>query len=138
MRTKRIKSLEKRIAERIARKAADVFVRDDFKDLGGYDQVGRALRRLAAKGQLVKIGYGLYARAMISPLSGKTMPKKPLPALAAEALDRLDVETAPSSFAQDYNAGATTQVPTGRVIAVRGRISRKIGYDGKYVTFERA
>jgi len=24
------------------------------------------------------------------------------------------------------------------VIAVKGRISRKIGYDGKYVTFERA
>jgi hypothetical protein len=37
MKTKRIKSLERRIAERIARMKADVFVRDDFKDLGGYD-----------------------------------------------------------------------------------------------------
>jgi hypothetical protein len=96
------------------------------------------LRRLARRGQLVKIGYGLYARATVSPLSGKAIPKKPLPALAAEALDRLDVETAPSSFAQDYNAGATTQAPMGRVLAVKGRISRKIGYDGKFVTFERA
>jgi len=138
IKTKRIKPLEKRIAKRIGRMKADVFVRDNFKDLGGYDQVRRALRRLAEKGQLVKIGYGLYARAMVSPLSGKAIPKKPLPTLAAEALDRLDVETAPSSFDQAYNADATTQVPTGRVIVVRSRISRKIGYDGKYIIFERA
>jgi len=117
---------------------ADVFARDDFKDLGGYNQIARALRRLIVEGQLIKIGYGLYARAMVSPLSGQAGSKRPLPALAAEALDRLGVEILPLSFAQDYNTGATTQVPTGRVIAVRGRISRKIGYDGKYVTFERA
>lgn len=132
------KPLERRIAARIARKKASVFLRDDFKDLGGYDQVGRGLRRLTAKGQLVRIGYGIYARAVVSPLSGKRVPAKPLPALAVEALSRLDVETAPSSFARDYNAGATTQVPTGRVIAVKGRFSRKIGYNGKYAVFERA
>ena len=132
------KPLERRIAARIARKKASVFLRDDFKDLGGYDQVGRGLRRLTAKGQLVRIGYGIYARAVVSPLSGKRVPAKPLPALVVEALSRLDVETAPSSFARDYNAGATTQVPTGRVIAVKGRFSRKIGYNGKYAVFERA
>ena len=43
----------------------------------------------------------------------------------------------PSTFAQANSAGASTQVPTGRVIAVRSRISRKIGYDGRYVSFER-
>ena len=132
------KTLEQRVAERIARKKADVFLRADFKDLGDYDQVGRSLGRLVAKGKLVRIGYGLYARAVTSPSSGKTIPTKNLPALGAEALKRLNVEMAISSSAQAYNAGLTTQVPTGRVIAVKGRISRKIGYDGKYVTFERA
>ena len=67
------KPLEKRIAERITRKKDDVFLRRDFEDLGGYDQVGRALRRLTAKGRLVRIGYGLYARAVPSPLTGGTM-----------------------------------------------------------------
>ena len=129
--------MERRIAERIARKRADVFVRDDFKDLGGYDQVGRTLRRLVAKDDLFKIGYGLYARAAVSPLSGKTVPKKSLPSIAAEALVRLGVELGPSSSERAYNTGETTQVPTGRVIAVKSRISRKIGYDGKYVTYER-
>ena len=32
----------------------------------------------------------------------------------------------------------TTQVPTGPVIAVKGRISRKIGYGGAYVSYEPA
>ena len=129
--------MEKRIARRGALKKFNVFLRRDFKDLGGYDQVGRALRRVTAKGQLVKIGYGLYTRTTLSPISGKTVTSKPLPSLALEALERLDVEAMPSTFAQANNAGASTQVPTGRVIAVRSRISRKIGYDGKYVTFER-
>lgn len=131
------RSLGQRIAARIARMRTDVFLRDDFKDLGGYDQVGRSLRDLAEKGLLVKIGYGLYARARTSPISGRTIPNKPLPALANEALGRLKVKVGPSSFATQYNEGRTTQVPTGRVIAVEGRVSRKIGYDGKYITFER-
>lgn len=132
------KPLERRIAARIARMKATVFLREDFRDLGGYDQIGRGLRRLTSRGQLVRIGYGVYARAVLSPLSGKTVPAKPLPALALEALSRLNVETASASFARAYNAGTTTQVPTGRVIAVKGRFSRKIGYGGKYAVFERA
>ena len=137
MASRRPQPLEKRIARRIARKKANVFLRRDFEDLGGYDQVGRALRCLTAKGRLVKIGYGLYARTAISPISGRTVVAKPLPSLALEALERLDVQAMPSTFAQANSAGASAQVPTGRVIAVRSRISRKIGYDGKYVSFER-
>lgn len=34
-------SLEQRLEKRIARKRGDVFLREDFRDLGGYDQVGR-------------------------------------------------------------------------------------------------
>ena len=138
MKPKKRKILEKRIAERIARRKGNVFLRRDFEDLGAYDQVGRGLRCLAAKGQLVRIGYGIYARAAVSPLSGKTVPAKPLPALAREALARLNVETAPSNFERAYSEGRTTQVPTGRMIAVRGRISRKIGHDGKFAVFERS
>ena len=129
--------MERRVAERVARRKNNVFLRRDFRDLGGYDQVGRVLRRLVAKGQLVNIGYGLYARAACSPLSGKIIPAKPLPLLAVEALKRLNVEAAPASFTRAYNEGTITQIPTGRGIAVKGRISRKIGYDGKYATFER-
>jgi hypothetical protein len=47
------------------------------------------------------------------------------------------VEIAQTRLEQDYNVGRTTQVATGRVVAVRGRICRKIGYDGISLSFER-
>jgi hypothetical protein len=46
------------------------------------------------------------------------------------------LEVFSSSYDQAYNQGQTTQVPTGRVIGVKGRVARKIGYEGKYITFE--
>jgi hypothetical protein len=129
--------LETRLIKRIERKRGDVFVRSDFKDLGGYDQVGRALRQLVRKGRLVRIGQGLYARAVESPFDGIPSPLKGLRALAAEALKRLGIESAPTRLEQEYNAGQTTQVPAGRAIGVTKRVRRRIGYNGIYVSFER-
>lgn len=129
--------LEERLAKRIARKRGDVFLRTDFSDLGGYDQVGRALRGLVRKGQLLKLGHGIYTRAAKSPFTDQPVPPKGLATLT-EALHRLGIETAPTRMEQAYNAGKTTQVPTGRVVAVRSRVRRKIGYGGFQLGFERA
>jgi hypothetical protein len=130
-------TIEYKILTRITRKKCAVFLRGDFKDLAGYDQAGRILRGLVRKGRIIKIGYGLYAKAQISPFNGQVIPQKNLPHLAKEALERLGLKTDPSSMERDYNAGRSTQVPTGRMIRVRGRISRKIGYNGAYVSYER-
>ncbi|MCB1838843.1 MAG: hypothetical protein KDI61_01090 [Alphaproteobacteria bacterium] len=129
-------TLESKITYRVKRSAVSVFVRQDFEDIGGYDQVGRILRQLVQKGLLINIGYGVYARAKQSALSGKVIPEKPLPELAQEALNKLGVKIIPTKAQKAYNEGNTTQVPTGRVIGVKGRISRRIGYNGKYVSFE--
>lgn len=131
-------SLEERLEKRIARKRGDVFLRGDFDDMGGYDQVGRALRRLIRKGRLLKAGYGIYTRARPSSIDGQPTPTKGLRELAREALGRLGVETVPTRMEQDYNAGKTTQVPTGRVIGVRGRVRRTITYNGVPLSYERA
>jgi hypothetical protein len=131
-------TLETRVLKRIDRKRGDVFLREDFTDLGGYDQVGRVLCNLVRKGRLLKIGHGLYTRAKPSPFDGTPAPIKGLRALAAEALSRLGVETAPTRLEQAYNAGETAQVPAGRVIAVRKRVRRRIGYGGTVMSFERA
>ena len=130
-------SLEQRLEKRIARKRGDVFLRADFDDLGGYDQVGRALRQLVEKGRLMKVGYGMYTRARPSILDGTPVPTKGLRELAAEALGRLGVETAPTRWDEAYNSGKSTQVPTGRVIGVRGRVRRKISYNGFPLKYER-
>jgi hypothetical protein len=58
--------------------------------------------------------------------------------MAVEALGRLGIETAPTRLEQAYNAGRSTQVPSGRVVAVTKRVRRKIGYDGIFLGFERA
>lgn len=130
-------TLETRIINRIERKRGDVFLRSDFEDLGGYDQVGRVLRGLVRTGQLLKVSHGLYTRAVKSPFSDNPVPPKGLTTLK-EALQRVGVEIVQTRMERDYNAGRTTQVPTGRVVAVRGRVRRKIGYDGINLSFERA
>lgn len=131
-------TLENQVIKRIERKRRDVFLRADFDDLGGYDQVGRVLGQFVRAGRLVKIGSGLYARARPSTLDGKPTPVKGLRALAEEALRRLGIGTAPTRLEQVYSEGKTTQVPSGRRLAVDRRVRRKIGYNGALMSFERA
>ena len=129
-------ALEERVIQRIKRMKRAVLMREDFDDLGGYDQVGRVLRHLVAKGKVIKIGYGLYAKSERSPITGSIIPVRSLPALAKEALGRLHVQTVSTQMERDYNSGRSTQVPTGRLIAVKSRVSRRIGYNGNYISYE--
>lgn len=131
-------TIESRILRRIARKKSNVLLREDFIDLAGYDQVGRALLQLIGKGKIVKIGYGLYAKAKVSSLTGEALPVESLPMLAREAMKRLGIKVIPTRAELDYQAGRSTQVPTGRLIGVNNKISRKIGYKGASVYYERA
>jgi hypothetical protein len=133
----RPETLEERLLKRIDRKRGDVFLRSDFEDLGGYDQVGRVLRKIVRVGRLVRVGQGLYARARPSLASGEPIPARGLTTLT-EALGRVGIETVPTRLEQAYNAGATTQVPTGRVVGVTRRVRRKVGYGGISLSFERA
>jgi hypothetical protein len=132
----RKETTKSKIKKRIVRKKGDVFLRKDFGDLGGYDQVGRILKQLVADGKLIKLGQGLYARTARSPFDGRPIPVRGLRTVR-EALNRLGVETGPTKIEQDYNAGRTTQVPTGRVIGVNKLIRRKLGYNGWQARFER-
>jgi hypothetical protein len=52
-----------RIQSRLKRSKRYVFTRGDFKDLAGYNQIGRVLRELVEEGQLLKVGYGIYTKA---------------------------------------------------------------------------
>jgi hypothetical protein len=69
-------TLETKLLNRIERKRGDVFLRADFEDLGGYDQVGRALRKIEREGRLVRVGRGLYARARPSLTTGEPVPQR--------------------------------------------------------------
>src|SRR5260370_22458177 len=107
-------TLENRVAKRIDRERGDVFLRANFSDLGGYDQVGRVLRQFVRQGKLLKIGSGLYTRARPSTLDGTPTPVKGLRALADEALRRLGVQTVPTRLERNYSAAKTVQFPAAR------------------------
>ena len=132
-----LKTLKSKVKYRINRSKAAVFTPKDFFDLSGRDQVGRALRELVIEGCLIKFGQGLYAKAKRSSLTGKLIPVQPLPSLAKEALvNKLKVSVVATTEQERYNSGLSTQVPTGRVIAVRGRVSRKMAFDGKSISYQ--
>lgn len=130
------KTLKSKVKYRIGRSKGAVFTPKDFFDLSDRDQVGRVMRQLVAEGTLVKFGQGLYAKAKRSSLTGKLIPVKSLPELAKEALsDKLKVKVVASAEMERYNSGDTTQIPTGRVIAVKSRVTRKMAYDGKSIQY---
>ncbi len=126
------------IERRIRRSSRNVFMRADFDEFGSYDAVGRALRSQVQTGRMVQIGYGLYAKAEPSPLTGKPAPIVGIRTLASEVVARLGKSVEPTGFETAYNSGRSTQVPTGRTLAVNARIRRRIGYDGNYVVLQPA
>ena len=128
-----------RIKRSISNRNADVFVRTDFESFGSASQVGRALHGLTADGTLVKLGTGVYARAKASVLSGKPIPVKPLEVLAPQALLKYGVKLKEARLTHAYNSGRSTQIPTGIVLNTgKRRITRKLGFNGKFVQYERA
>jgi hypothetical protein len=125
------------MADLIAARGDKVFLRADFDAIGaGYDQVGRVLKGFVREGKLVRLGYGVYARAQISPLTNQPAPVASVQRLAKEVLTKLKVETGPTRLEREYNEGST-QIPTGQVIGVRKRVRRKLGYGDVRVRFER-
>ncbi len=134
---KKNRTLKEKILIRISLKKDKVFTRYDFYNLGGYDQVGRALKQLVQSNNIIKIGYGLYAKTKISSVTGTTTLQDSLIELAKEALNKLGVNFCSPKSVNLYNAGNSTQVPTGRTIAVTTRISRKISYNGAAISYER-
>ncbi len=133
-----LKTLKSKIQYRISRSKDNVFVVKDFLDLSDHDQIGRALRQLIKQKFLVKIGQGLYAKARISSLTGKCIPREPLPDLAREVIiNKCNASVAYTKAERLYNDNETTQIPSGRVIAVKGRVKRKIYFNGKSINFEK-
>lgn len=130
----RVKTLKSRVRLRINKSKGSVFTPGDFFDLSGRDQVGRALRELVAEDTIIRFGQGLYAKAKRSSVTGTIIPIKPLPDLAREALEeKLKVKLMPNADVERYNSSESTQVPTGRVITVKGRVNRKMSFNGKSI-----
>ena len=136
----RKQTLREKIERRIVRKKDDdVFLTREFMKLGGEDQVLRALRKLVDDGRLVRLGYGVYGRAIVSRLNGKPMlySREGFAGVARQALDKLGVDWEPSEAERAYNEGRSTQVPVNPVVRVKGRFSRHLRYRDTELVLER-
>jgi len=136
----RRKSLREKIEGWIARKPGDsVFLTREFSSLGGEDQVLRALRTLVRDGHLVRLGYGVYGRAVPSRLSGRPMlySANGFIGAARQALDKLGVKWEPTESERAYNEGRSTQVPVNPVVRVKGRFRRHLHYGDSELVLER-
>lgn len=113
---------------RIATHKDDVFLPREFSDLGGEDQVLRALRGLVRQGRLVRLGYGVYGRAMTSGLTGQPILYSPAGFVGAtrQALTKLGVQWESTDAERAYNEGRSTQIPVNPAVRVKGRFSRRL------------
>jgi hypothetical protein len=129
------------ILQKIETSEYNAFFRKDFKDLGGtYVQVGNALKELCQEERLKRVGHGIYAKTKIctvEPFVGRVILSAGLTELAPEALTRLGYKVVPSQALLDYNAGTSTQVPTGRKLRIQGkRTNRKFSHNKAVIYYE--
>lgn len=115
-----------------------MFLRSDFADFAGYDQVGRVLKQLVDEGQLVRIGKGLYTRARPSAVTGKPTIAVPggFKAASRAALTRLGYEWGPDIAEQRYNENKTNQISASAGVVVQGRLNRKIGFGNQSLQYQ--
>jgi len=137
---RREKTLREKIEARIVRKRdEDVFLPREFRDLGREDQVLRVLRGLVREKRLVRLGYGVYGRAVVSRLSGEPILYSPNGFLGAarQALTKLGVVWEPTDAERAYNEGRSTQVPINPVVRIKGRFSRRLRDGNRELVLER-
>ncbi|AGB73296.1 MULTISPECIES: DUF6088 family protein [Rhizobiaceae] len=127
------KTLKQKIKTRVARtKKTDVFLPRDFADLSGEDQILRALRSLVHDGTLLRLGYGVYARAIRSRITGRLMVSSAngFHSAALQALNKLGVPWEQSESTKAYNEGRSTQIPVNPTVKVKARFNRRLS-DGR-------
>ena len=131
-------SIRTKMAMSISSSQADVFLRSHFDRFGSKSRVTRAIQDLIKDGKLVRLGYGVYAKARPSSITGSPIPRKVLESLVEEALNALSVKFELGSARADYAAGRTTQIPMAVTIKpINNRIQRKISLGGREVIYER-
>ena len=130
-------TVKERIAASLKASKDFVFLRKEFDRFGDYRQVSRAVNELMDDGLIVRVGYGVYASAIKSPLSGAPVPKEALVSIGLEAMRKMGVKADVGASERALQEGRSTQVPMLPVISIgRARIRRKIGFGKRMIAYE--
>ena len=129
-------SVEYRAIKLIRRTHDRVLLRKDFLGLGSYRQVNRVLHKLIDQKKLVKIGFGVYAKAYESELVAEPLIEDGFDTVSREALNRFKIQWEPGSAEQAYNAGKSQQVPMQNIVRLKSRFRRKLAYANRRLYYE--
>jgi hypothetical protein len=111
-----------------------LFFTDDFVDIANYKAVSKALERLAAKGTLIRVAKGIYARYKVDTLLGEILPATEQ---VAEAIAKRDHARIVPTGAYALNVlGLSTQVPMNIVYLTDGT-ARKIKTGKRSIQFKK-
>lgn len=129
--------LEERMARSITQRPGVVVLRSDFAHMASDSQVGRVLARFVAKGRLVRVSQGVFAKTRINRFTGERTPAGTLESISAELFQKLGIEVEPSSLVAEYNRGTSTQLPMGATLRTGNkRISRNVTVGNRSIRFE--
>lgn len=116
-----MKPITERILKRVRTKGrGSVFTNKDFTEMGSRTSVAQALHRLAQRGEIRRIGRGLYDYPRRSDLLDKTLSPE-MPAVAKVLARSKGVEIQPSGAVAANLLGLSTQVPAKWIFLTDGR-----------------
>jgi hypothetical protein len=130
-------SLKFKVLDRIQQISGNVVLRVDIEDMGSPRQISRCFRDLVEMGDLIKIGYGIYAKSYLSEYINKPLIKGGFGQVCKEALTKLGVKWQPGSAEQTYNAGLSTQIPVCTIVQLKSRFRGHLNYGSRKLIIEK-
>lgn len=124
-------SLKFKVLDRIQGMPGNVVLRVDIEDMGSPRQISRCFKDLVEMGDLIKIGYGIYAKSYVSEYINKPVIKGCFGQVCKEALTKLGVQWQPGSAEQAYNAGLSTQIPVRTIVQLKSRFRGHLNYGSR-------
>lgn len=135
--TRRYKNtFRENLLARINAMTETIILRKDLHDLGSPRQVSRALKDLVNDKEIVKLGYGVYAKAELSDYLDRPMIQAGFSTACIEALNRLGVDWEPSQASKDYHLGKSQQVPARFEVRLKSRFRRQLSYGSRTLRIE--
>lgn len=122
------KSITFKVLKRINRLPDGVILRSDVADIADSRQISRSLNRLVQGGQLVKLGYGVYAKLETSQMTRMSFLKEGILPTMRAALTKLNIRWESSPEEQAYQEGYSTQIPVNPATKIKDRFRRQLCY----------
>jgi len=130
-------SFREKIRRVIAESEGNVILRSELTKLGSSRQISRALKALVEDGELIKFGYGVYAKAEKSEYVNMPILQDAFENVCIEALNKLGIGWELGMALKAYNEGRTQQVPVKFIVRLKNRFRGTLGDGRRKLVFER-